>query len=214
MNVHRHTVGRLLRLQMQSVYLHLHWKLGTSVCTHATMAPDYYMFPSPDLTWRDVQYICIETARLINPDDPDWEPTAVGRPYSYKYGFGVLDAARYITAAQTWTLVKPQAWFETKTIQLEGGTMNKDQHYSGGQFIGPDGVTSTLSVTKQMLVDNNLETLEHINVKVWINHTIRGAVEVEIVSPKGIKSILAKQRQQDNANTGFPGWTFMSVKHW
>jgi kexin len=56
--------------------------------------------------------------------------------------------------------------------------------------------------------------LEHINVKVWINHTIRGAVEVEIVSPKGIKSILAKQRQQDNANTGFPGWTFMSVKHW
>jgi kexin len=92
--------------------------------------------------------------------------------------------------------------------------MNKDQHYSGGQFIGPDGVTSTLSVTKQMLVDNNLETLEHINVKVWINHTIRGAVEVEIVSPKGIKSILAKQRQQDNANTGFPGWTFMSVKHW
>ena len=169
---------------------------------------------SPDLTWRDVQYLCVETARKINPDDPDWEPTAVGRPYSYKYGFGVLDAHKYVTAAQAWTLVKPQAWFQTTTIQLEGGTMNKDQQYSGGQFIGPDGVISTISISKQMLVDSNFETLEHLNVKVWINHTARGDVEVEVVSPNGIKSILAKKRPQDRANTGFPGWVFMSVKHW
>ena len=151
---------------------------------------------------------------MINPDDPDWEFTAVGRPYSYKYGFGVLDAHKYVTAAQVWTLVKPQAWFQTPTIQLEGGTMDKDQHYSGGRFIGPEGVTSTISITKQMLVDSNFETLEHVNIKVWINHSVRGDVEVEIVSPNGIKSILAKRRQVDTAKTGFPGWTFMSVKHW
>lgn len=151
---------------------------------------------------------------MINLEDPDWEPTAVGRPYSYKYGFGVLDAHKYVTAAQAWKLVKPQAWFQTKTIQLEGGTMNKDQQYSGGQFIGPDGVTSTVSITKQLLVDSNFETLEHVNIKVWINHTARGDVEVELVSPNGIKSILAKKRQLDRASTGFPGWTFMSVKHW
>lgn len=151
---------------------------------------------------------------MINPDDPDWEPTAAGRLYSYKYGFGVLDAHKYVTAAQTWTLVKPQAWFQTETIHVEGGTMDTDGQYLGGQFIGPDGVTSTISITQQVLVDNNFETLEHINVRVWIHHTTRGDVEVEVVSPRGIKSILASKRHLDDAKTGFPGWTFMSVKHW
>jgi len=71
-----------------------------------------------------------------------------------------------------------------------------------------------MTVTEDMLRENNFESLEHINVKVWINHTKRGDVEVEIVSPNGIKSILASMRRSDNAQTGYPGWTFMSVKHW
>jgi len=37
---------------------------------------------------------------------------------------------------------------------------------------------------------------------------------VELVSPNGIKSMLAAPRAADDANTGFPGWRFMSVKHW
>lgn len=169
---------------------------------------------SPDLTWRDIQYLCVENARMINPEDPDWEKTAAGRLYSYKYGFGVLDAYRYVKAAQTWKLVKPQAWFETQAIQLSGGTMDAEEKYSGGQFIGEGGIKSTMSISKEMLVQNNFETLEHINVKVWINHTVRGDVEVEIVSPKGVKSILAKKRTGDRADSGYPGWMFMSVKHW
>ncbi|KAF8077757.1 peptidase S8/S53 domain-containing protein [Lyophyllum atratum] len=168
----------------------------------------------PDLTWRDVQYLCVENARMINPEDPDWEPTAAGRLYSYKYGFGALDAAKYVAAAKSWKLVKPQAWFETPAIQLEGGTMTAEEEYSGGQLIGEGGIKSTMSITKEMLLQNNFESLEHINVKVWINHTTRGDVEVEITSPKGITSVLAKQRIGDRAHSGFPGWMFMSVKHW
>ncbi|TFK42488.1 peptidase S8/S53 domain-containing protein [Crucibulum laeve] len=168
----------------------------------------------PDLTWRDIQYLCVETARMINPEDPDWEKISNNRLYSYKYGFGVLDASRYITAAKEWKLVKPQAWFHTKTVQLEGGTYSEEKSYSGGQFIGPDGVESKISITKDMLSKNNFETLEHINVKVWIHHTKRGDVEVEVISPNGIKSILGGKRESDSATTGYPGWIFMSVKHW
>ncbi|KAF9013917.1 peptidase S8/S53 domain-containing protein [Cyathus striatus] len=168
----------------------------------------------PDLTWRDIQYLCIDTARKINPDDPDWEEISGGKFYSYKYGFGVLDAYDYVTAAQDWELVKPQAWFSTKTIQLNEGKFDGDQHYTGGIFIGPDGVESKMAITKEMLEDNNFESLEHINVKVWIDHTRRGDVEVEITSPNGIKSVLGKKRPSDSATTGYPGWTFMSVKHW
>lgn len=151
---------------------------------------------------------------MINPEDPDWEKTAVGRLYSYKYGFGVLDAYDYVMAARTWELVKPQAWFETPTIQLENGTMLAEAKYLGGQRIGEGGVESTMSITQEMLIQNNFESLEHINVKVWIQHSVRGEVEVEIISPNGITSVLAKKRNGDVDGTGYPGWTFMSVKHW
>ncbi|KAF9454583.1 hypothetical protein P691DRAFT_656065 [Macrolepiota fuliginosa MF-IS2] len=168
----------------------------------------------PDLSWRDIQYLCVETARIVNPDDEDWEKTAAGKLYSYKYGYGALDAYAFVTAAQSWPLVKPQTWLPTDTVILNDGKMDNQGNFTGGQFIGADGVESKITITKDMLDSNNLEKLEHINIKVWIQHTRRGDVEVEIVSPNGIKSVLASQRQFDAATTGFPGWTFMSVKHW
>ena len=70
------------------------------------------------MAWRDIQHFCIETARMINPNDSDWERTASGRLYSYKYGYGVLDAYAFVTAAQKWELVKPQAWAITDTTQI------------------------------------------------------------------------------------------------
>lgn len=168
----------------------------------------------PELTWRDIQYLCIETAKMINPDDPDWERTASGRLYSYKYGFGVLDAHKFVTAAQKWELVKPQAWFETDAVQLDDGKMNEAKKYSGGRPIGPNGVTSKITVTKDMVESHNFEKLEHINIQVWIDHTRRGDVEVEVISPRGIKSVLGKIRPGDEAKSGYPGWVFMSIKHW
>ncbi|ESK94198.1 kex protein [Moniliophthora roreri MCA 2997] len=189
----------------------------------------------PDLTWRDVQHLCVQTARMINPDDPDWEPTAEGRLYSYKYGFGALDAARFVSAAKDWKNVKPQAWLKTKTVVLGDGKMTEDGVYSGGKFITPApaspssgpgprspsersdpnaGVRSVIQITQEMLNEHNFEKLEHLNVKVWIDHAKRGDVEVEVTSPGGITSVLAGKRKSDQDTTGYPGWTFMSVKHW
>lgn len=169
---------------------------------------------SPDLGWRDIQHLCVRTAQLVNPEDPDWEDTAAGRPYSYKYGYGKIDAFDYVTAAQSWKTVKPQAFFDMPAIQIAGGTMNKELEFSGGELIIPGGVRSSMSVTKAQLAEENFEALEHITVKVWISHTRRGDVEVELVSPSGIKSVLAAPRASDTDNTGYPGWTFMTVKHW
>ncbi|KAJ8087926.1 pheromone processing endoprotease [Marasmius tenuissimus] len=168
----------------------------------------------PDLTWRDIQHLCVETARQDFLSGAEWETTAINRQYSYKYGYGALDGYRFVKAALDWQLVKPQSWLQTPTIQLANGTMTKDKAFSGGEFITVDGVTSTISITEDDLLRHNLEKLEHINVKVWIQHAKRGEVEVEIVSPNGIKSVLAETRQGDFADSGFPGWTFMSVKHW
>ena len=156
----------------------------------------------------------MRTALQVNPDDPDWETTAAGRPYSYKYGYGSLNGIEFVKAAQTWQSVKPQIWIDLPTIQLNNGSMNSFGATSGGEDIDADGVQSKLTVTKELLEQRNFDKLEHITVKVWITHKRRGDVEVELVSPNGVKSILAARRHGDIADTGYPGWTFMTVKHW
>lgn len=168
----------------------------------------------PELTWRDVQYIALESAQHINPEDPDWEKTAAGRLYSYKYGYGALDAWTFVEVAKTWKLVKKQAWVELPQVEIAGAAITPEGVMSGGEFIVPGGVTSSLKVDKDVLESHNFERLEHITVQVWIAHARRGDVEVEIVSPNGIKSVLAGARRFDDHTTGYPGWKFMSVKHW
>ncbi|WVR03717.1 hypothetical protein IAU60_000712 [Kwoniella sp. DSM 27419] len=216
----------------------------------------------PDLTWRDFQHLAVRTAMHFNDDDPDWEKTAAGRMFSYKYGYGKLDAGLYVEAAERWELVKPQAWFDSPAVYLpttevpvveqpavadpsftqtprqeddpaavpsEGDNASPGNGAEGedeipanpapvvmptGSYITPEGVTSTFEVTQEMMDDSNLERLEHITVRVWIDHQRRGDVEVEITSPNDVTSVLARQRRFDDADTGFPGWKFMSLKHW
>lgn len=69
--------------------------VGENVCAHthggtsaaAPLAAGVFALAlevRPDLTWRDFQHLAIRTAVHINPDDPDWQLTANGRPFSYK----------------------------------------------------------------------------------------------------------------------------------
>jgi kexin len=160
----------------------------------------------------------VNYARRINPEDPDWEKTASGRMFSYKYGYGVVDGYAFVTAAKTWELVKPQAWLHTKPEPLNGGRIEKvdkkTYKYFGGVDIGGSGVEKTITITKSELDKHNLEVLEHVDVRVWISHSRRGDVEVELISPNGIRSRLAARRSHDHSAHGFPGWRLMSIKHW
>ncbi|EIN07045.1 hypothetical protein PUNSTDRAFT_70782 [Punctularia strigosozonata HHB-11173 SS5] len=168
----------------------------------------------PELTWRDLQHLAVATAAIVSPDDPDWEVTSTGRLYSYKYGFGKMDAYRYVTAAMNWTPVKPQAWLEVPPLRMNNGTMDEGKRMSGGASIPLGGITSSTTITADMMKSNNLEALEHVTVRVWVAHDRRGDVEVELISPNGVKSVLAATRPRDISDSGFPGWRFMSVKHW
>jgi len=169
---------------------------------------------SPDLAWRDIQHLTIRTAEVVNADDPDWDTTAAGRPFSYKYGYGRLNGFAFVTAAQQWQLVKPQTWVELPAVQVGNGTSSLLGEMSDGLPIVLGGITSTTTITQEDLELNNFEALEHVTVRVWITHDRRGDVEVEITSPKGITSVLAARRRLDADKNGFPGWRFMSVKHW
>ena len=68
--------------------------------------------------------------------------------------------------------------------------------------IGPDSPKDSIEITTAMLLDNNLRTLEQIDIRVWINHPRRGDVMVDLVSPNGIKNVLAETRVDDEEKTG------------
>lgn len=127
--------------------------------------------------------------------------TASGRNFNHKYGFGKLDAWAIVNAAKTWQLVKPQTWWNSPIS-------------TSGEALTPDGATADIVVTGDDLTNSNFELLEHVTVTVHIEHQRRGNVEVELLSPKGMKSILARPRRFDDDKDGIPNWVFMTVKHW
>ncbi|PGH31562.1 kexin [[Emmonsia] crescens] len=157
----------------------------------------------PELTWRDIQYILVETAIPVHLDDSDWQETVIGKKFSHEFGYGKVDAYSAVHLAKEWNLVKPQAWFHSPWLQV---------HHAIPQ--GDTGLASSFEVTEEMLKKNNIERLEHVTVTMNVNHTRRGDLSVELRSPSGVISHLSTTRKNDRLRAGYVDWTFMSVAHW
>lgn len=157
----------------------------------------------PDLSWRDIQYLLVETAVPINEDDGSWHETSIGRKFSHAYGYGKVDAYSMVKKAQNWTLVKPQAWIHSPWLKVHNEIPQ-----------GTKGLASSFEITEEELKNNNFETLEHVTVTMNVNHTRRGDLSVELRSPAGVVSHLSTARKNDDEQVGYIDWTFMSVAHW
>ena len=157
----------------------------------------------PELTWRDAQYLFLETAIPVNEDDGTWQTTATGRKYSHDWGYGKVDAYTLVQRAKTWELVKPQAWFHSPWLRVQQAIPE-----------GDEGLMASFEVTKDMLAGSNFGRLEHVTVTMNINHTRRGDISVELHSPAGVTSYLSEARKNDNEAVGYIDWTFMTVAHW
>ncbi|KAK5948259.1 pheromone processing endoprotease [Knufia fluminis] len=157
----------------------------------------------PELTWRDLQYLAIDTSIPIHLEDGEWQDTATGKKFSHTYGFGKLDTYSFVEAAKTFDLVKPQAWYHSPWLSVLHDVPEGDK-----------GLAASFDVTADMLKSANLGRLEHVTVTMNVNHTRRGDLSVELKSPEGRTSHIATARQHDNQVGGYDDWTFMSVVHW
>lgn len=156
----------------------------------------------PELTWRDLQHILVQTAVPINEQE-QWDKTFIGKKFSHTYGYGKLDAYGIVEAARYWELVKPQAWYNSPWLHVRHPIPQ-----------GVEGLLSTFEVTKDALQNANFEKVEHITVTMNVNHTCRGDLSVELRSPTNVVSHLSVARRLDKAKYGYEDWTFMSVAHW
>ncbi|KAL4781455.1 peptidase S8/S53 domain-containing protein [Aspergillus varians] len=157
----------------------------------------------PDLTWRDAQYIMVETSVPVHEDDGSWQVTKSGRKFSHDWGFGKLDTYSLVQKAKNWDLVKPQAWYHSPWLRVQHEVPQGDK-----------GIASFWEVSEKLMKDANIARLEHVTVTMNVNHTRRGDLSVELRSPEGITSYLSTARRNDDAEVGYVDWTFMTVAHW
>ncbi|KAI7897501.1 peptidase S8/S53 domain-containing protein [Cokeromyces recurvatus] len=162
----------------------------------------------PDLTWRDLQHLCVQTAIPINTGDDDWKKLPSGRLYNHKFGYGKLDAYKLIEAAKVFELVNKQTWLELpsplKKRAIPDSTGLKTRK----------ALRSTILVTEEMIKAAGLLRLEHITATVNIEHQRRGNIVINLISPNNVESELATRRSLDLNKNGIKNWKFMSVKHW
>ena len=143
----------------------------------------------------------METAQHVEADD--WKPTAIGKQFSHTFGYGKIDSYSAVELAKTWENVKPQAWYYSPWIQVNTAVPQ-----------GDDGLAASFEITEDMLKDANLERVEHVTLTMNVNHTRRGDLSADLISPSNFVSQVATTRKYDSASRGYDDWTFMSVAHW
>ncbi|MGK7900235.1 MAG: Ig-like domain-containing protein [Hormoscilla sp.] len=148
---------------------------------------------NPELSWRDVQHIIVETAEQNDRSNPDWVINGAGFPVNHFYGFGLIDAAAAVQAAIDWTPVAPEI-----VIAKE---------FTGGLAVPDDNIGG---VSRAVTINSDIQ-VEWAEVVFEGTHPRRGDWEIALVSPDGTESILAEERPDENPDIN---WTFTSARHW
>jgi len=151
----------------------------------------------PTLGWRDVQEILIASAKKNHSADNDWTTNAAGYYFNHKYGAGLIDATSAVTKAATWTPLGPQT-----SVTLSNDSL---------ALAIPDAPNTTGATTSFNFAAQSILRVEHVTVRVQATIARRGDLEIRLIAPSGMNSVLAELHEDDTPNYD---WTFMSVRHW
>lgn len=170
---------------------------GTSSATPAVSGAIALMLEAnPNLGWRDVQSILIHSAKKFKPGDPDWINNAAGLHFNHDFGAGLIDALAAVELSKTWTNLEAQA---TAVSTKSGLSLTVPNNSSTGREILFE------------LPGSNIIT-EHATLRLTIDHTARGEMEIFLTSPLGTVSRLAEVRP--DANDNYSNYTLSTVRNW
>ncbi|MBL8888848.1 MAG: S8 family serine peptidase [Planctomycetaceae bacterium] len=175
---------------------------GTSAATPMVAGVAALMLEAnPNLTWRDVQHIFVETSWRTDPTHAGWVQNGAGRFHNDFYGFGTVDATAAVAAATTWHNVGDAVMvtnFDAVNQLIADGSGNLNNPAFGAPIV------RTLSITDRI-------RLEHVEVVFNTTGGFAGDLEVVLTSPMGTQSLLATLHSHGAA---YNNWTFMTVKNW
>ncbi|KAJ9086465.1 pheromone processing endoprotease [Entomophthora muscae] len=72
----------------------------------------------PDLMWHDFQYITVQSAVPFNLDNPSWDKTWQGHPYSMGFGFGCIYGYKFVHHTLAFKNMRPQVFYDTPIIKI------------------------------------------------------------------------------------------------
>ncbi|XP_039974572.1 furin-like protease kpc-1 [Xiphias gladius] len=158
---------------------------------------------NPELTWRGVQHLIAKTAKIPDPKEPGWNINAAGYHVHHRYGFGLLDAGLMVQQAAHFKAVAPQRKC-TQDVTLYPTRILS----SGGE------VSVNIQSEACHGRPNEINTLEHVQVRVSISTVCRGDLSISLESPGGTVSLLLDTRPNDASTAGLKNWTLMTVHCW
>ncbi|MBN2217027.1 MAG: S8 family serine peptidase, partial [Pirellulales bacterium] len=154
---------------------------------------------NPDLTYRDVQHILVESAEMNDPADYDWVQNGAGYWVNHNYGFGAVDATAAVELALDWENVTEEVSTGSHEVQVHEDIPDSDI----------TGISSTVAL------DDSVEKIEWVEVTVDIPHSYPNDLEIILVSPDGTESRLAEPTSLSWYFGGsYEQWTFSSCHHW
>ena len=151
---------------------------------------------NPFLSWRDVQHILVNSARMNDPADAQWELNAAGHHINYNYGFGAVDAEAAVTLATVWQNVAAET-----SINIDR-TLN---------LLVPDNSTEGISSAIHLPVSQRMK-LESVEVVLNVTTTDVGDLRIVLRSPDGTESTFATPHFDTRSD--LTDYKFTSVRHW
>lgn len=156
---------------------------------------------NPSLSWRDVKLILAQSARQNDPGNSrgssnTWQTNLAGHSFNEDYGFGVVDADAAVTMATTWTNVGTFKNY-TESIGASGVSLPYNSEITSSTTISGSGISK----------------IEFIEVRVNLNHSDWGELDIKLERVGGLTSTLTKQHDCYNqsytaVNCSVAGSTF------
>ncbi|XP_066990254.1 neuroendocrine convertase 1-like [Macrobrachium rosenbergii] len=159
---------------------------------------------NPELTWRDMQHAVVwssEWAPLGH--NSGWLTNAKGLKFNSRFGFGLLSADGLVQAVRNWTVVPRKAICTVETTSRENRTLKT------GESVELEFTSTGCEGT-----EDEVRSLEHVQVIANIDYTRRGALSISLTSPSGTRTVLLNERADDDSQKGFQDWALMSVHTW
>jgi subtilisin family serine protease len=147
---------------------------------------------NPNLGWRDVQQIFVNTSKLTDPSDSNWFVNGGGYHHNHKYGFGIVDAGAAVQQALRHVNLP-----EYKNVHSGVVAVNK-------------ALNDNQPVETGVEINENI-VVETVEVYIVAQHQVRGDLTITLTSPFGTVSVLQETHNDRNANIN---WKYATVRSW
>ena len=161
---------------------------------------------NPDLTWRDIQGILATTSNPVVDDTLDdfGAINGAGLWHSNWYGFGIVNAQKAVTAAESWTLFEQELMWIGESGQID--------------LLIPDDSNTSIVSSITLSADETTTTnfaVESVLVFLDLHHFSRGDVEIVLTSPQGTLSVLHPGRLPENVQLReTERWKLLTLRNW